>query len=446
MQQQAITLTELNGLIRTTLDNNLAPSYWVMAEIGEFRDSVRGHAYLDLIEKSDRNIKAKMRANIWSYTYQVIKRKFESATGDSLKSGMMILALVNIQFHELYGLSLIVKDIDPSFTIGERARRRQEIIEKLQREGLMEMNKQFVLPSISQKIAVISSVTAAGYGDFINQLNNNPQNYKVHLKFFQATMQGNQASASIIAAITQVEEELQKEKFDLLVIIRGGGAQTDMDCFDDYELATHIANAPLPVITGIGHERDESIADLVANTKLKTPTAVASFILSGFSEFEEKLRSLSIRMERSTNFFVQKEINFLHDKTQLIRHLCHNRMVQGKQQLGNLNKQVYTLAKHKINLQRMNMENHHLLIRKLAFGRVENGKERLSQVQDTIKRLNPSYILKKGYTKTEINGISIHRQSLTTGEKIITFSTDKKIFSTIDKIELHDKKENRDEL
>jgi exodeoxyribonuclease VII large subunit len=446
MQQQAITLTQLNGLIKETLDRNLEPSYWVIAEIGEFRDSVRGHAYLDLIEKSDGGIKAKMRANIWSYSYQVIKRKFESATGDRLRSGMTILALVNIQFHELYGLSLIVKDIDPNFTIGERARRRQEIIDRLQQEGLMELNKQFVLPSISQKIAVISSITAAGYGDFINQLNNNPQNYKVHLKFFQATMQGNQAAASIIAAINQVEQELQKQKFDLLVIIRGGGAQTDMDCFDDYELAKHIANAALPVITGIGHERDESISDMVANTKLKTPTAVASFILSGFSEFEELLRSLSIRMERSANFFMQKEINFLNDKTQLIRHLCHNRMLQGKQQLGNLNKQVCTLARHKINLQRISLENVYIQVRKLAYGRVENGKERLSQVQDTIKRLNPTYILDKGYTKTEMNGRPIHLQGLNPGEEITTFSKDKKIFSTIDKIESYGKKENGNEL
>src|SRR5690606_24904261 len=229
--------------------------------------------------------------NIWSYTYQGIRSRFVNTTGQSLSNGMKILALVNVQFHEIYGLSINIKDIDPNFTIGERAKRKQEIIDQLNREGLVHLNKQFVLPQVPQRLAVISSSTAAGLGDFDNQLKQNPQRYQVHWELFPATMQGNGASESIINSIATIEGKLTKKKFDLLVIIRGGGAKTDMDCFDEYDLAKAIANCSLPVVTGIGHERDECVADLVAHTKMKTPTAVAEFILSGFRDFENTLQN-----------------------------------------------------------------------------------------------------------------------------------------------------------
>ncbi|MEX2513235.1 MAG: exodeoxyribonuclease VII large subunit [Cyclobacteriaceae bacterium] len=440
MQQQAITLLTLNELIRKTLDENLSPSYWVMAEIGEFRDSVKGHAYLDLIEKTDETIRAKMRANIWSYTYQSIKRKFESVTGEKIRSGMMVLALVNVQFHELYGLSLIIKDIDPHFTLGERARKRQEIIEKLQVEGLLDLNKQFVLPAVSQKVAIISSVTAAGYGDFINQLDQNGKNYKVHYRLYQASIQGNEAVRSIIAAIHEVEQHLIAEKFDLLVIIRGGGAQTDMDCFDDYALAQTIANAALPVVTGIGHERDQSIADMVAHTQLKTPTAVATFILSGFSEFEEHLNSLSIRMERVTKRLLQNEHNYLKDQSHLIRTLASSKLGYAKQMMDGFSKQTFGAVKHHLNLQQIRIGNIETSIRKITFSLLVKEKERLTQFDKTIKRLNPEYILTKGYTRTEINGMPINLQELKINDRMATFTKKQKIYSIIETIEDHDKK------
>src|SRR5690606_24723085 len=206
------------------------PSYWIIAEIGDLRDSVKGHAYLELVEKSGNNLTAKIKANIWSYTFQGIRSRFMATTGQNIANGMKILALVNVQFHELYGLSLTIKDIDPNYTVGERAKKKQETIDRLTREGLMQVNKQYPLPLVPQRLAIISSSTAAGYGDFINQLDNNASRYKIHYELYQATMQGGEASTSIINSIAAIEADLHQKKFDLLIIIRGGGATTDMDC------------------------------------------------------------------------------------------------------------------------------------------------------------------------------------------------------------------------
>src|SRR5690554_4438562 len=235
--QKPLSLSELNQLIRQALDTNLEPSYWILAEIGELRDSAKGHAYLELVEKSADHLVAKIKANIWSYTYQGLQSRFVSATGQRLRGGMKILALVNVQFHEIYGLSINIKDIDPNYTIGERAKRKKEIIDQLTREGLLELNKQFILPKVPQRLAVISSSSAAGFGDFINQLKHNSERYAVHWELYPAVMQGSEAPSSMIKAIEAVEAEVQQKRFDLLIIIRGGGAQIDLDCFDDYELA-----------------------------------------------------------------------------------------------------------------------------------------------------------------------------------------------------------------
>lgn len=433
--QNPISLLSLNALIKSTLDSNLAPAYWVIAEISEFRDSVKGHAYLDLVEKTDGHIMAKIRANIWSYTYQVLRRKFEAVTGEPIKSGMKILALVNVQFHEIYGISVIIKDIDPNFTIGDRAKRKQEIIERLHSEGLMMLNKQFELPKVPQKVAVISSVTAAGYGDFVNQVEHNHYGYRVHWKLYQATMQGNGAPASIISALSAIEEDLMDKKFDLVVIIRGGGAQTDLDCFDDYELAKVIANAALPVITGIGHERDESIADLVAHTRMKTPTAVAELILSGFRAFEEDLYLLLNRIERVSRMTIQGEQQSLYDKSHLIKHLLSAKLSAATQQLDRFTHQLQSFGKHRISLHTLKLDNMAVNLRKNAMRLMEREKQKLNQLEKSMGSLDPNYILKRGYTKTEVNGQPIHRAKLEIGDQLLTYTIHKKIQSAITNIE-----------
>ncbi len=433
--QQAITLAALNEQIKQTLDANLLPSYWVIAEIGEFRDSVKGHAYLDLVEKASSGIVAKMRGNIWSYTYQSIRRKFESVTGTPLQSGMNILALVTVQFHELYGISLVIKDIDANFTLGERARKRQEIIDRLKAEGLFDQNKQFVLPKVSQKIALISSVTAAGYGDFVNQLTENPYGYRVHVRFFQASMQGNNAVSEIIGAIDRVEELQLTEGFDMVVLIRGGGAQTDLDCFDAYELAKTIANAALPVVTGIGHERDESIADLVAHTRLKTPTAVASFILSGFQEYEDSLRRQMIYVERYTQKKLKLASERLLGNVHLLKNLFYGKVSGEKNKLDSSAQKTLRLSQHKLEKKRIQVTNFQFYLKKSSSIRLQQSLLKLEQYEKTIRRSDPVYLLSKGYTRTEKDGIPLHKTRIQSGDTIVTYSPNKKITSQIKKID-----------
>lgn len=429
-----LSLSELNQLIRQTLDSNLAPGYWVIAEIGELRDSARGHAYLELVEKSGNHLVAKIKANIWSYTYQGIRNRFVAATGQHLGPGMKILALVHVQFHELYGLSLTIKDIDPNYTVGERAKRKQEIIERLNKEGLIHLNKQFALPLVPQRLAVVSSSTAAGYGDFMDQLQTNDAGYQVYCKLYPAIMQGNEASASVIQAIAAIESDLPNEKFDLLVIIRGGGATTDMDCFDDYDMAKAIANTSLPVVTGIGHERDECIADLVANTKMKTPTAVAEFVLSGFRSFEERLKESLKAIERRAGSILQREERTMRDKEHLLTNLFLHKVGSAKEKLASYGHQLHSMVAMNLKMQHMALENFEQALKKNAKANVEQQHLHLRSLEKELDRLNPQFFLKRGYTRTEINGIPLHQGEVKEGDQITTFTLNRKITSTIEDI------------
>lgn len=436
--QQPISLQHLNELIKSTLDKHLEPAYWVMAEIGEFRDSVRGHVYLDLIEKQSGQISAKIRGNIWSYTYQGIRRRFESSTGGSLRSGIKILALVSVQFHEVYGISLIIKDIDPNYTLGERAKRRQEIIDQLTREGLIHLNRQYELPLVPQRVAVISSITAAGYGDFVNQLAQNTNQYHVYVTLYQATMQGQETPGSVIAAIESIEADQLNKKFDLIVIIRGGGAQTDMDAFDDYELAKAIANTTLPVITGIGHERDECIADLVANAAMKTPTAVAAFLLSGFRDFEDRLNAQLTLIERGSRYFLQQEARTLQDREHLLRNLTGNTLSVQRERLDRKHQQIRSLTNHRISIHHLKLENQEKQVRKLTKMILESSTVHIRHLEQGINRMDPNQLLSKGYTRTEFSGKPIQIQVPEIGDEIVTYTLDKKLISKLIEINAHD--------
>ncbi|MFD2247331.1 exodeoxyribonuclease VII large subunit [Pontibacter ruber] len=295
-----LSLFELHQQIREELEVAFPESYWVVAEIAQVSpDRRKGHCYLNLVDKGDDprgQMLAQARATIWSTRYQMLGRYFEDKTGQPLKAGLKILFQANVRFHELYGLSLDIVNIDPNYTIGDLARQRQETLKRLEAEGLLTANKELELPPVLQRLAVISSATAAGYQDFIHQLENNAFGYTFSTRLVPATVQGNEAPASIERAMELVAK--YKEHFDAIVLIRGGGSQTDLSCFDDYAVASSIGYSPLPVLTGIGHERDESIADLVAHTRLKTPTAVANFIVDKSRAAEEYAESLfdSIRM------------------------------------------------------------------------------------------------------------------------------------------------------
>jgi exodeoxyribonuclease VII large subunit len=406
---QHISLTNLNLLIKDTLNTQLEPSYWVVAEIGELREARNGHCYLEFVEKEEESnqLLSKSRATIWSYSYRSISAWFQSITGENLRAGMTVLANVQIQFHEVYGLSLNVKDIDPNFTLGERARKKQEIIMQLKEDGVFEMNKSHALPMVPQRIAIISAESAAGYGDFMNQIQDNDYHYTLKNKLFVATMQGDKAATTIIAALHQIHEQL--DNFDAVVLIRGGGAQVDLDCFDDYELASHIAQFPLPVFTGIGHERDETICDLVAHTKLKTPTAVAEFLIKGMRIYEEKINLATQNILAHLSQKVEREQHKLNDRKHSMRYALKKHFNKAENELDRLSHQM------QFNVRR-------------SF---QTSRQKLEIYEKTIELNNPEKIFQKGYSYTSLNGKSISNQKLKKGDEIRTLTRSKDFISVV---------------
>ena len=304
---------------------------WVRAEISEMKQNRTGHCYLDLVEvdPATHEVKARVRATIWTYTFRMLKPYFETTTGQAFSDGINVLVQAKVEFHPVYGLSLNIRDIDPAYTMGDMARRRMTIVRRLETEGVLDMNKGLALPVVPQRIAVISSPTAAGLQDFFNQLNDNPHGFRFYTRLFPAVMQGKEAAASIRTALDLIFE--YENFFDVVVLIRGGGAQLDLACFDDYDLAFYVTQFPLPVLTGIGHDKDESVVDMVAHTKLKTPTAVAEFLVSGalvfeqsLAEREKSLASLAGEILNTQNDFLRRAADRLKQGVgQLVRKAGH---------------------------------------------------------------------------------------------------------------------------
>ena len=407
-----ISLLALNNTIQQAIEGQMAPTYWVVAEISEMRLNQKGHCYLELVEKRQDMVVARLRATIWSYTYRNLSLWFEGATGQPLASGMKVLANIAVQFHPLYGLSANIKDIDANFTIGERAKKRQEVINRLTKEGVFELNKALTLPLVPQKVAIVSAPTAAGYEDFMHQLTLNRQGYKFHVKLYNALMQGEQAKASIINALEMAKS--MANQFDVLVLIRGGGSQADLDCFDAYELAYHLAKFPLPVITGIGHERDETIADLVAHTKMKTPTAVSEFLISGAQAFEERLDAAFRQVHHQAGQYLARHNQQLSQSILRLKAAGESKLLQNHNKLNLISQRLKNAANGAINQQ----ENH------------------LNALTQAINLLDPARILKRGYTMTTHNGKAIKANTkLKAGDEIKTLAASKTIHSIVNKVE-----------
>jgi exodeoxyribonuclease VII large subunit len=429
-----ISVSQLTEHIRLVLESELEPVYWVIGELADFRQAPQGHVYFELVEKQENQVLAKIRANLWQFTYRAVAAKFESVTGTSLKNGMKVLAQVAVNYHPVYGLSINVKDIDPSYSLGERARIRQETIDRLTREGLLRLNARFELPKVIQKIAIISSATAAGYGDFVNQIENNKLGYKIYHKLFPSLMQGNEAVASLLSALEKVDTQAQDLNLDAVIIIRGGGAQLDLDCFDDYRLAAKISNLSLPVFTGIGHERDETIADLVAHTRLKTPTAVAEFILSGFREFEETLGLVLQRLDRTTRTRFKEEENKIHQYALRAKFLGGNKLSLEKEKVKTLESRIAFSSKNLIKTQNLALENLEKGLKKASISYLQKQVEKVSNQETLLRQLDPNTILERGYTRTEVEGKPIHLTTTKVGDSIQTFSKYQKIKSTVTEI------------
>ena len=433
--QNARSISELNRLIQQALETELDPVIWVIGEIADFRSAPQGHAYFELVEKQGNTVQAKIRANSWAFAFRSIAAKFESATGSGLKNGMKVLAQVAVNFHPVYGLSINVKDIDPSFSLGERARIRQETIDRLTREGILRLNARHPLPPVIQRIAVISSPTAAGYGDFINQLENNNYGYQIYHKLYPSSMQGNEAVNSILKSLDQLESDKEKLRTEAVVIIRGGGAQLDLDCFDEYRLAAKIANLSIPVLTGIGHERDETIADLVAHTRLKTPTAVAEFLLSGFREFEENLGIALQRLDRATRQQLSSETGKIQQLSHQVKALSESRIKLEREKINAAAARVKISTKGIVASQVNNLAVLERNIRRGADLFLQSKIQELKSKALILKQLNPENILARGYTRTEIDGIPVNLASPKPGDRLKTHSSNQTISSTITQIE-----------
>jgi len=310
-KREEITLGELQERIKGVVENSFRDRYWVRAETGEVKIHSGGHCYIDLIEKAKENggVTAKIQAVIWASSFRMLKPYFETTTGRALERGLSILVNVQVTYSQLYGLSLVITDIDPAFTIGEQEIIRQKSIQRLSREGMFDINSSLEIPLLPRRLAVISSQGAAGYRDFIKHLENNDYGFSFAITLFPAPMQGEGAPDRIIEQMEAVAG--QSEDFDILLILRGGGAAQDLVCFDDYNLAINIAQFPLPVVVGVGHDHDYHIADMVAHTSLKTPTAAAAFIIDIFTAEEQQLIFLSRRVSLSLQSRLQSEANNL---------------------------------------------------------------------------------------------------------------------------------------
>ncbi len=328
-----LTLYQLNSQIKDSLQLAFPESLWVVAEIGEIKVNRNGHCYIELVEKdnSSDEIIARARATIWSWQFRFIQPYFESTTGQSMTAGLKVLVYVNVAFHEAYGLSVNITDIDPSYTLGDMARKRKEVIEKLTSDGIIDMNKEIDFPDIPSRIAIISSPTSAGYEDFMNQLHSNNNGYSFNTQLFEANMQGTKSAQSIIDALEHIYTI--ENRFDVVVIIRGGGSQMDLSCFDDYELAYHVAQFPLPVLTGIGHEKDESVTDMVAYKKLKTPTAVAEFLIEKFDIVHELIYTFETELAGIIDDILKHEENRVNQALRLFKPVVKASIEKAQMQL-----------------------------------------------------------------------------------------------------------------
>ena len=325
------SLSELCVEIQQVVENDLLERYWVRAEIASM--SVRGHCYMELVEKSENGIlAAKMRATCWNNVYALLSAYFTQETGQSLHVGLQVLLEVSVEYHAVYGLNLNVWNIDPTYTLGDLAKQRQATIRQLTEDGVMELQRALVVPTLPRRVAVISSADAAGYGDFCDQLKHNRYGFEFFVQLYPAVVQGDKAPKSIVDALSAIAE--QEEEWDVVVIIRGGGASTDLSCFDDYILASHCAQFPLPIVAGIGHTRDVSVVDMVVHTSVKTPTAAAEWLVQHVALQVERLAELDVRIHRATQGVVNRERNRLVGYQQRMISAVYQALAREKNRLS----------------------------------------------------------------------------------------------------------------
>lgn len=395
----SLSLLELNALVRRSLEQCLPDEYWIQAELSDVRSNTTGHCYLEFVQKDPRsnNLVAKARGMIWSNIYRLLKPYFEETTGQLFTSGIKVLVKVTVQFHELYGYSLTVLDIDPAYTLGDMARRRREILMQLEEEGVLTLNKELEMPVLPQRIAVISSATAAGYGDFCHQLQHNSGGFFFYTELFPALMQGNQVEESVLAALDRINDRVNE--FDVVVIIRGGGATSDLSGFDTYLLAAACAQFPLPVITGIGHERDDTVLDSVAHTRVKTPTAAAELLIHRITESADHLEELSARLQQGAYALLEQEGRRLEMIQTRIPNLVHRKLTDARFALLAAGKDLAQATQTLLSRHR----------------------HRLELLQQRVADASPDKLLNRGYSITLKDGKAVtDAASLNPGDQLVT--------------------------
>lgn len=407
---EALSLYDLNALVRRSLEQCLPDEYWVQAELSDVRTNSTGHCYLEFIQKDPRsnNLIAKARGTVWANVYRLLKPYFEESTGQAFASGIKVLVQVTVSFHELYGYSLTVQDIDPTYTLGDMARRRREILKQLEEEGVLTLNKELEMPVLPQRIAVVSSPTAAGYGDFCHQLKNNSRGFFFHTELFPALMQGDRVEESVLSALDAILN--RQEDFDAVVIIRGGGATSDLSGFDTYLLAAACAQFPLPILTGIGHERDDTVLDSVAHTRVKTPTAAAEFLIDLMNNAADELEMLASRLHEGVRNMLLQEQRKLFNYKNRIPSAAYRHISDAKMALLTVRKDVVQAVTSSLSRQR----------------------HRLELLQQRLADASPEKLLARGYSITLKDGKVVkNADELQANDEITTCLQNGKVTSTV---------------
>lgn len=428
---KALSLFELNNLVHEALEATFDHTYWLTAELSECRVAANGHCYVELVEKDDesRVLIAKARGNIWRNTYPLLAATFEHETGQKLQPGLKILVEAKVTFHELYGYALNIIDIDPTYTLGDMARKRKEILAQLEADGVLTLNKELALPRPLSRIAVISSSTAAGYGDFCDQLEKSP--YRFTTRLFPAIMQGEHVEESVIEALDSIAEE--QEAWDAVVIIRGGGAVSDLNGFDTYLLAANVAQFPLPVLTGIGHERDDTIIDVVAHTRLKTPTAVAAFLIERQRDEYETLLQMEKNLQQNICRKLEKERNRFEQNGRRYQmataNYCHREKANLLKLTSLLEKQIFQL----IQQQQFQLNSLQQVYEKAVATQISHEQIKLASIGKQLALAGPERILKMGFSITYHQGKAVKSASLLkSGSRLTTRLAEGSITSTVD--------------
>lgn len=409
---ESLSLYELTSLVSMVMSESLPSQYWVEAEVASVQER-NGHCFLQLVQKDILGATpvAQAPAKCWKNQWMKVAPKFVRETGSPLSAGMKILSRVKVEFHPTYGFSLIISDIDPTFTVGDMARRRQEIIRQLKEEGVFDLQRELELPLFSQRIAVISSSGAAGYGDFCNQLANNEYGFRFDVTLFPAIMQGEQVEQSVCNALNDIYEAYSEgENFDCVVIIRGGGAVADLSGFDTLVLAENVANFPIPIITGIGHDRDESILDMVSFRKVKTPTAAAAFLIDRLLDILNRVEDAEVVIFNTAQTRIERQKLHLDAIVQRISSYCLLIKEKGNGKLLQMESRLNNIVS-----QRLLRENH-----------------RLEMIEQRLKALDPTILLKRGYSLTMLNGKIVKDASqLKSGDEIETVFAEGKVKSVV---------------